>query len=106
MDIWIIAKKKNGNLTAIGADLTESAAQDLPGQDGNYVLIPIQLGKEYGNIADEGLVGAVNFPMVSIKTLVQQVKDAIQGANGRLTTLENKQDTIISQGQQMQQVFQ
>lgn len=104
MDVWILCKNEGGVLTPIGIGPTEARARDIAA-DGDFTVIPIHFGREYDNLIDLGIVGTVTFSSTSLKTLVQQAKDAIQEINGRLDTLESQMDTVISQGQTMQQAI-
>ena len=105
MDVWILCKKENGSLTGIGIERDEARCRNLA-EDGDYVAIPIHLGRLYSNIIDAGIVGAVNFPSDALRTLIQQAKDALVVINGRLDALENQMQTIITQGQAMNQAIQ
>lgn len=93
-DIWLLCKKENGELTAVGADVSEQAAKDLA-RDGDYVAIPVSFGKHYENIVDENMVGAVSFSNVSLYTLMKKAEAQLEVIDGRL-------DTVEGQGQELQ----
>ena len=118
-DIWILCKKENNVLTAIGVNDTEAETKNMA-RDGDYVGIPVTFGKIYDNLINENMVGAVTFSNISLYTLIQQAKNqleiidgrldsletAINNGNARLDTLEGQMQTVITQGQAMNQAIQ
>lgn len=99
--VYILCEQVDNQLTPIGVELSEDAAKEMAG-DGEYYIIPIQIGKRYENIIDPGIVYTVQFQNTSLKTMLQQARDTIQTINSRLNTLENQMDTVITQGQALQ----
>lgn len=104
-NIWLLVKNNSGILTPVGLEDSEARARDLA-YDGDFYLIPIQLGKVYDSIVDIGIVGTVSFQNTSIKTIVNAVKNAVQNINNRLDSHDTQLANIISQGQALNQLVQ
>lgn len=105
MKVYILAKKEGPNVTGIGIELDEAKAADMA-EDGDHIIIPITIGRLYGNVIDEGIVGVTSFSNISLKTIVNQVKSAIQSVNSRLDGHDTQLSNIISQGQTLNQLVQ
>ena len=88
--IYILCRQnEDETLTAIGLDISEASAKALA-DDGDFVVVPIQIGKVYDDIVSAGIVGAVTFENTSIKTLVEQARTAINNLRDDITTLQNQ----------------
>lgn len=87
--IYIICRQEDEVLTGIGLDISESAAKAIA-DDGDFVVIPIQIGKKYDNIISAGIVGATSFENTGLQTLVNQVKNAILSLRSDIETLQDQ----------------
>ena len=99
--IYILCRQnEDETLTAIGLDLSEAAAKALA-DDGDFLVVPIQIGKVYNDIVSAGIVGAVTFNNTSLGTIVSAARSAILGLRDDIQTLHGEITTLqgqISQG--------
>ena len=95
--IYILCRQnEDETLTAIGVELSEASAKALA-DDGDFVVIPIQIGKMYPNIVSAGIVGAVTFNNTSTKTIVEQARAAILSLISDVNTLQGQITTLQNQ---------
>jgi len=88
--IYILCRQnEDDSLTGIGVELSEASAKDLA-DDGDFVVVPVQIGKLYVNIINSGIVGAVTFNNTSLKTLLNTARTAILGLRDDIQTLQSQ----------------
>ena len=88
--IYILCRQnQDETLTAIGLDISEVSAKAMA-DDGDFIVVPIQIGKVYDDIVSAGIVGAVTFENTSIKTIVEQARTAILNLRDDITALQDQ----------------